>query len=90
MAYYEILWKGSVTKDLKKLPKGIIGKIINKIEKLKKDPLPEGCVKIRTTKTFYRLRVGDYRIVYQVDKPGKRVIIYYIRHRKDIYKKFKK
>lgn len=83
---YEIIIKRQVEKDLKKIDRQFIEKIINKIEKLKDEPHPRNSLKLADTDNTYRLRVGDYRIIYQVDDDINCLTVFYIRHRKDAYK----
>ena len=56
-----------------------------KIEALADDPTPGHSVKLAGAEALYRIRVGDYRVIYGVDHPSKQVIIHYVRHRKDAY-----
>lgn len=83
---YEILLKRQVEKDLKKIDRQIVDKIFSKIEGLKENPHPQNSLKLTNTIKTDRLRIGDYRIIYQVDEYNKRIIIFYIRHRKDAYR----
>jgi mRNA-degrading endonuclease RelE of RelBE toxin-antitoxin system len=55
-------------------------------EGLTADPFPSQSLKLAGGELFYRIRVGDYRIVYQVDTEEKQVVIQYIRHRRDVYR----
>jgi mRNA interferase RelE/StbE len=86
MASYSVLLKPSVEKDLRTFPKSVVKRIWAKIEALSNDPLPGQSVKLAGAESLYRLRVGDYRLIYGVDHPNKQVIIHYIRHRKDAYR----
>ncbi len=80
---YEIEFKPRALKDLKALPKATHRRIVAKIEGLRNNL--SGDVKRLTDFTpEYRLRVGDYRILFEVE--GNRVIIYRILHRKDAYR----
>ncbi|MBU7027932.1 MAG: type II toxin-antitoxin system RelE/ParE family toxin [Theionarchaea archaeon] len=63
--------------------------IIKAIESLADNPFPSQCHKLRGTGNLYRIRIGDYRVIYQIESRKKTVIIYYIRHRKKVYKKLK-
>ena len=86
MAIYSIEWKHSARKELKKLPKYLIPKILITVEGLIENPFPKGSRKIIGAKHIYRIRVGDYRIVYSV-KSGKLVIeIIRVSHRKSVYR----
>ena len=84
---YSINIKKSVEKDLKKLPNSVTSKVVEAIENLKDNPYPRQSKKLRATERTYRLRVGDYRIIYQVDEERKEIIVYYVRHRENAYEK---
>ena len=85
MAQYEILFKESVWKDVKKIPKTELRKILSKIEKLADNPRLVGCEKL-TDQEFYRIRQGEYRIVYSIQDNELTVWVIKIGHRKDIYR----
>jgi mRNA interferase RelE/StbE len=87
MENYELVWKKSAEKDLKKIDSQYIPQIIRKAENLSSDPFPENSRKIQGAETSYRIRIGDYRIIYQVDSGRRIVIIFHVRHRKDAYRK---
>jgi len=87
MASYKIEWKRPVYSDLKKIDKQYIPKILKCIESLPKNPRPRNCKKLGDTEKTFRVRVGDYRIVYQVNDKEEVVLIEHIRHRKDVYRK---
>jgi mRNA interferase RelE/StbE len=86
MASFSICFKPSVDKDLRRLPKNLIPRVIEKIEELKSEPFPTQAVKIPVADRLYRLRVGDYRIVYEVEVKKKIITIHYIRHRSVVYR----
>jgi len=71
-------------KDLDRLEASVFERILKKIRALSKDARPSECLKL-TRDEGYRLRVGDYRILYRVDDALKRIFIYRIKHRKDVY-----
>ena len=87
MDYYKIIWKGSTEKDFRKIDKKYIKKIIETAESFAANPFPEGVRKLSGTESIFRVRIGPYRVVYQVFERIKMVVIHYIRHRKDAYKK---
>lgn len=87
MGSFKIDWKSSSEHDLKKIAKHYIPKIINAIESLADNPFPVQSKKLKDSESSYRLRIGDYRVIYQIDSQSKVITIYYIRHRKDAYKK---
>ena len=86
MTLYKIFFKPSVEKDLRNLPKTTIKNILLHIERLKQEPYPRQSIKLAGAEYLYRLRVGDYRIIYSVDQSDKQITIHYIRHRRDVYK----
>lgn len=86
MAAYNICWKESVRKDFRRLPSGIIPRVIKKVELLPTNPLPADSKKLRDTEHTYRVRVGDYRIIYQINTIDKEITVCRVRHRKDAYK----
>ena len=80
---YKIEFKPQSLKDGKKIPRKELNRIFKKIEALKENIL--GDVKHLTdTKPEYRLRVGDYRVLFEVERDV--VVVYRIRHRKNIYR----
>ncbi|MBI2453843.1 type II toxin-antitoxin system RelE/ParE family toxin [Candidatus Peregrinibacteria bacterium] len=81
----KIEFKSSVFRDIKKLPKETVKRIYKSIEKLQQDPFKGDIKKLNAAEFYFRLRVGDYRIVFQIITSDHIVIIYYIRHRKDVY-----
>lgn len=81
---YQVEFDKQVRKDLKKLDPQVAARIIEKCSTLYQDPTKGPNIShLKLMPNLYRLRVGDYRIVYTVE--GNRVIIKYIKHRKDIY-----
>jgi len=86
MASYSIRWKPSATKDLRRLPKDSIPRILRAVEQLASDPLPQGTRKLIGSERSYRLREGDYRIIYTVEANELVIQIVRIGHRKDVYR----
>ena len=86
MAFYKVDFKPSAEKDLRNLPRPIIARIKEKIEKLAADPFPFQAVKLSTAEHLYRIRVGDYRIIYEVNELKMQVTIHYVRHRRQVYR----
>jgi mRNA interferase RelE/StbE len=86
MELYDIAFQPSVEKDLRKLSQENSRRILVRIESLKAEPLPPQAIKLTGTEGLYRIRVGDYRIVYGIDIEAKQVLIYYVRHRREVYR----
>jgi mRNA interferase RelE/StbE len=87
MVCYKIEWKNSAKKELKRLPRQVIAKVISAVEKLPNNLCPIGSKKLVGTEHTYRLRTGDYRIVYSIQNDRLIIEIIRVAHRKDIYKK---
>ncbi|MCH7575928.1 MAG: type II toxin-antitoxin system RelE/ParE family toxin [Candidatus Marinimicrobia bacterium] len=68
-----------------KLPQAIKRRIIKAVRRLATDPFPKGVRKLATS-DYYRLRVGDYRIIYEVHKDKLMILAIRIGHRKDVYR----
>jgi mRNA interferase RelE/StbE len=86
MVQYKVFFKKSVEKDLKTIPKRDLSKILEKIESLQVDPRPVGSEKL-TGHERYRIRQGNYRIVYSIQDYELTVWVVKVGHRRDIYKK---
>ena len=84
MKIYKIVLKKSVEKQFLKLPKKEVKKIINTIEKLKTNPRPYIVIKLKNTDK-YRIRVGNYRIIYSINDNKLIIEIIKIAHRKNVY-----
>lgn len=85
MAKFTILFARSARKELENLPAAQIEKILSAIEKLSTDPYPFGCKKLKGERHLWRIRIGDYRIIYSVIAAQLVVDIIRIRHRKEVY-----
>ena len=83
---YRINFKPSVEKDLKRVSKHVIAHILKRIAELATNPFPSACLKLTGAERLYRIRVGDYRIIYEMDSSAKVVTIHYVRHRRDVYR----
>jgi mRNA interferase RelE/StbE len=86
MAAYTLDFKASVEKDLRKVPKDRLPVILEKIEELAEVPLPSDSKKLSGAEHLYRVRVGDYRIIYEVVHKTKTVTIFYVRNRRSAYR----
>jgi len=87
MDLFKINPKGSFENDLRKIDRKFIPRILEAIESLSENPFPVQSRKMKGSESSYRLRVGDYRVIYQVDPENKVVTVYHARHRKDVYKR---
>lgn len=74
-------------KKLRRVPSQIRQKIANKLEELRESPTPHGAVKLETTKRLWRIRHGDYRVIYQFSDTE--ITVLQISHRQSAYKDLK-
>jgi mRNA interferase RelE/StbE len=86
MADYEVVFARSARKELESFDDRLAIRILNRIEKLGADPRPGGVRKLRGSTNLWRLRIGDYRVVYSVDDDSRLVDIIAVRHRSDAYR----
>lgn len=85
MASYRVALTSSAEKELRDLPKKIIVRIVTRLERLELNPRPAGCKKLKGGDREWRIRVGDYRIVYVVDDSARTVDVTRIAHRREAY-----
>ena len=85
MASYSIVIKPSAVKELDALPKSDLKKIIDKINKLAVNPRPLGSEKL-SGQEKYRLRQGNYRIIYEIEDVVRIVRVVKIGHRREVYR----
>ena len=85
MGKYKIEIKKSAVKELEAIPTKDLKRIIARIQELTDNPRPLGCIKL-SDKERYRIRVGDYRILYSIDDVILIVFVVKIGHRKDVYR----
>ena len=85
MTSYLVTFAASARKELKDLPPDVIARLLPKIRELARNPRPTGCKKLQGYKNRWRIRAGDYRVVYAINDTEKSVDITRIAHRKDVY-----
>jgi mRNA interferase RelE/StbE len=85
VAEYAVYFKPSARTELEHLSDRLIARLMPRIEGLAHHPRPHACKKLRGYKDIWRIRVGDYRIVYTIDDDSKTVSITRIAHRKEVY-----
>lgn len=85
MAVYEALLSKAARKQLFTLPVFVHNKIIEDISALTTSPRPPGCKKLKGYKNAWRIRVGDYRVIYEIQDQVLLIIVIAIGHRKNIY-----
>ena len=85
MGKYLVELKPSARKELERLPTKLIERIFPRLESLASEPRPTGCKKLKGGQQEWRIRVGDYRVVYTIDDVRLRVSVTRIRHRSEVY-----
>ncbi len=83
---YQVIIPKPVQKQLDELSDDVLKRVIEKLDGFKENARPPGCIKLKGFKNEYRIRVGDYRIRYEINDREKLVILLHCRHRRDIYK----
>jgi mRNA interferase RelE/StbE len=86
MASFEIRWRSSTKKDLRSIPREEVARIIGAVEALAEEPLPHGSQKLSGSDHTYRIRVGDYRVIYKLLRQAALIEVQRVRHRKDVYR----
>ena len=86
MPHYDVSFRRSAEKDLRKLDAGVQKRVMRAVEGLEVDPRPDGCRKLTGSDDAYRIRVGDYRVIYTVDDIVHIVAIERVGHRRDVYR----
>jgi mRNA interferase RelE/StbE len=85
MEKYRLVFKRSVSKDLRTLPKGGIARILKCIQSLAEEPRPGGCEKL-SGQDRYRVRQGVYRIIYEIQDDVLTVVVVKVGHRREVYR----
>ena len=86
MAQYKLEVKAKAIKELEKLHPDIGMRLLQSIENLPFSPRTRQSHKLRGSSDSYRLRVGDYRVLYQIDEDSKVITVYKVGHRRDVYR----
>ena len=85
MGSFKIIFKQSVAKDLRQIPKKDVARILKRIEALRAEPRPPGVEKL-SGQEKYRIRQGVYRILYEIRNSELIVVVVKIGHRRDVYR----
>ncbi len=85
MASFKLFFKRSAEKELRNIPSVYLPKILAKIEQLSVHPRPPGIQMLKGENRFFRLRHGDYRVIYEVDDADQTVTVIKIGHRREVY-----
>lgn len=85
MANYSITFARSARKELEALSNPLIKRLFTKIESLADESRPNRCRKLQGFKDLWRIRIGDYRVIYSIDDTTETIDIIAIRHRREAY-----
>ncbi|MEK7675450.1 MAG: type II toxin-antitoxin system RelE/ParE family toxin [Verrucomicrobiota bacterium] len=86
MASYRIEFTHSAERDLRRLDRSMLARVMAAIDALSDEPRPSGVKKLVGSELTYRIRVGDYRVVYSIEDRMLLLLIQRIRHRSDVYR----
>ncbi len=84
---FRVLYEKRVFKDLDKISKEDVKKILGLIEELSSNPRPPSSKKLSGKASFYRIRQGDYRIIYEIKSRKKEIRVILIKHRSEAYRR---
>ncbi|MBW3599757.1 MAG: type II toxin-antitoxin system RelE/ParE family toxin [Planctomycetes bacterium] len=82
---HQIVFARSARRELEDLPRPLGLRVLRRIESLAATPRPRGCRKLVGSANLWRIRIGDYRVIYGIDDAQRMVDIVAIRHRRDAY-----
>jgi len=85
MANYSLAFKKSVAKDLRKIPNNDVERILECINSLCENPRADGCIKL-SNKDRYRVRQGNYRIIYEIQDLELIILVVKVAHRSEVYR----
>lgn len=86
MAVYRVELHSGAERDLERLAPVLLERVLSRLHALASDPRSPGAEEL-AARGGYRVRVGDWRIVYEIDDPTHRVLIRRVRHRRDVYRR---
>jgi mRNA interferase RelE/StbE len=86
MPVYQVIFARSARQELEELPRRVAERILARIETLAENPRPRGCRKLQGSSQLWRVRVGEYRVIYAIDDNKHTVDIVVIRHRSEAYR----
>jgi mRNA interferase RelE/StbE len=83
---YILIISRSVQKQFDDLPTDMSDRIAEKVQQLANEPRPSGVVKLKGSVNEYRIRIGDYRVRYEIDDDNEVIRLVQCKHRKDVYR----
>ena len=86
MGSYRVSFRHSAEKELQKIPRSDLRRVLGKLGSLSSHPRPAGAQMLKGEDRYYRIRQGDYRVIYELDDPGRQVTIIKVGHRREVYR----
>lgn len=86
MASFKVQLKPAAQKDFRKIPQKVLSRLLEAIEGLAENPFPSQTIKLANADRLYRLRIGDYRVIYEVEPDASTITVHYVRHRREVYR----
>ncbi|MDQ2747083.1 MAG: type II toxin-antitoxin system RelE/ParE family toxin [Acidobacteriota bacterium] len=83
---YRVEIVGAAKRQFKKLSKDNQRRVLDEIEKLADNPRPRGYKQLRSEEVLFRLRVGDYRVIYEINERVLLVLVLTVAHRREVYR----
>jgi mRNA interferase RelE/StbE len=83
---YEVFLEQAAERDLRKLDPADFHRLVSRIKALAENPRPVNCKKITGSRNDWRIRIGTYRVIYEIDEKAKTVNVMRIRHRREAYR----
>ena len=83
---YELILKPSAEKQLHRLPKSVQARVLDKLVAVQADPHLPGAIKLAGATTAWRVRLGDYRVVYEIKESRRSIFVTIIAHRREVYR----
>ncbi len=83
---YEVYLEGAAERDLRRLPAETFHRIVPRIRALSENPRPPGCRKLTGSENDWRIRIGAYRVVYEIDESEEVVRVFRVRHRREAHR----
>jgi mRNA interferase RelE/StbE len=83
---YEVFLESRAERDLRRLPAPTFARIIQAVQALAQNPRPPGCRKIVGSQNDWRIRIGDYRVIFEIVEKEKAVRVMRVRHRREAYR----
>lgn len=82
---YKVLLESRAERDLAKLEENLKRRIVLRLLSLRSNPRPAGVKKLEGSGSAWRLRVGDWRIIYEIHDRHRQVLVFRVKHRREVY-----